>query len=65
MSYGAALAATFALLISLPSHGRGAQWEPVTRADLAGTADLPNRDPVTLDMRTSGDFNGDRRPATG
>ena len=37
------------------------QWQPITRADLAGTTDLRFRSSNSLDLRTAGDFNGDGR----
>ena len=51
--------ASLAHLWSAPLVAEPGQWEPVTRADLAGTPDLAHRDRQTLNMRTTGDFNGD------
>lgn len=56
------LACAFLSTICLgPLHAEVPQWEPIFRSDLEGTPDLVNRDPITLDMRVDGDFDGDGR----
>jgi hypothetical protein len=49
-------------LVGVHAQGSGQSWVPVVRSDLAGTPDFANRNPTTLDLVQTGDFNGDGRP---